>query len=29
MLFPLANPVQGDTKSIGDDFVIGFPMGIP
>jgi hypothetical protein len=28
MLFPLANPVQGETISIGDDFVIGFPMGI-
>jgi hypothetical protein len=28
VLFPLANPVQGETKSMGDDFVIGFPMGI-
>lgn len=28
MLFPLVTHVGGETTTIGDDFVLGFPMGI-
>ena len=28
MLFPLVDHVGGETTTIGDDFKIGFPMGV-
>jgi hypothetical protein len=28
VVFPLVNHVDGDTVTIGDDFKVGFPMGI-